>query len=302
MEPDPPSPDPQPAPTPTTSSGTAAPSEPAPPKKRRRPFILFFKIIAWLLATVILLLLAVFVFLQTTPGRDLVKDLVVDVLNDALRGTIEVDRIGGLLPFSAEIEGFRVFDPEGRQVLSVARVTADFHPLALLDRTVHLSDVLVERPEVLLFDEKDRLALLEAFSPRVITPDTDDPPWLLAFEGIRLDAGTIERLMPGAESLTLEDLALDLTLGLGADGLKWPHLALRGRLEGRTPLTDLAGGDLVLTTRGGFAGSRVNVEALELMTGGHGFSASGFIDPSATPNLAAALTMTRVRLDLARLP
>ena len=291
MEPAPPSPEPQPA--------------PPPPKKRRRPFVLIFKTIAWLLATVVLLLLAVFVFLQTTPGRELVKDLVVDVLNDALRGRIEVDRIGGLLPFSAEIEGFRVFDPEGRQVLSVARVTADFHPLDLLDRTVRLSDVLVERPEVLLFDEKDRLALLEAFSPRVVTPDTNDPMWLLSFEGIRLDAGTVERIMPGPDSLSLADLALDLTLGLGPDGLKWPHLALRGRLVGPSALADLVAGgegDLVLTTRGGFEGARVNVSALELSIGGHSILAHGFIDPSTTPNLASALTLTHVRLQLDRLP
>lgn len=300
----------EPAPTPGARPedpgpplGLATPATPAPPpRKRRRPIVLFFKTIAWLLATIVLLLVAVFVFLQTTPGRELVRDLVVDVLNDALRGRIEVDRIGGLLPFSAEIEGFRVYDPYGRKVLSVARVTADFHPLDLLDRTVHLSDVLVERPEVLLFDDEDRLALLEAFSPRVITPDTDDPPWLLAFEGIRLDAGTVSRLMPGPDTLSLTGLALDLTLGLGADGLKWPHLALRGHLDGPSHLTDLFGGALVLTTRGGFEGSRVNVAALELTAAGHTITASGSIDASTTPNLSAALTLTRVRLDLSRLP
>lgn len=290
------------APRPDIPSPTPAPPATPAPRRRRRPFVLFFKTIAWLLAAIVLLLLAVFVFLQTTPGRDLVRDLVVDVLNDTLRGRIEVDRIGGLLPFSAEIEGFRVYDPDGRLVLSVARVTADFHPLELLDRTVHLSDVLVERPEVLLFDEDNHLGLLEAFSPRVITPDTEDPPWLLTFEGIRLDAGTIERIMPGADSLSLKGLALDLTLGLRADGLQWPHLALRGRLEGPSPLADLFGGELTLTTRGGFAGALVRVDTLELALAGHTVSASGFIDPSATPGLAASLELSRVHLDLERLP
>ncbi len=85
---------------------------------------MFFKTIAWLVGIVPVLLIAVLVLLQTTPGRELVRDLVVDVLNDVLEGRIEIDRIGGLLPFTAEVEGFRVRDPDGLLVLSVAKVSA----------------------------------------------------------------------------------------------------------------------------------------------------------------------------------
>lgn len=290
--------EPAPLPHPPADPGDTQPR----PRRRFRPIVSFFKIIAWLLAIVIVLLLGVFIFLQTTLGRDLVRDIVVDVLNDVLKGHIEVDRIGGLLPFSAEIEGFRVRDPDGQLVLSVAHVTADFHPLDLFDRTVHLSNVLIERPEVVLFDDKNRLALIEAFSPREPTPDTDDPPWLLAFEGIHLDKGTVERILPGTDSLSLSELSLDLTLGLGQTGLQWPHLALRAKALGTSPLNDLMGGDLSLTTRGGFEGSRVRVDTLDLTAGGHTVTASGFLDPAGDPGLAAGFTLSALRFDLERLP
>ncbi len=278
-----------------------------PPKRRRRPFILALKILLWTIVSLIVLVLLVFGFLQTEPGRNLVRDITVDVLNGALKGRVEVDRIGGFLPFDARVEGFRVFDPDGRKVLSVASVTADFHPWDLLDNKVRLSNVVVERPEVMIFDEDNSLALLRAFEPRDPSPDTTASPWLIAFEGIRLDQGTVERILPGPQDLSLADLRLDLTLALGPEGLEWPLLALRGTPTGNSELAEIIGGELIIATRGGISDGGVRIEALEVDVGGHRLHANGFIGlggeaPPGSAPVEVKLDISALRIDLSRLP
>lgn len=293
--------------------GERAPQEPSaagpatPPRRRLRWLRVIFKGVLWTVAILVLLVLLVFGFLQTEPGRELVKGFVLDTLNATFRGRVECDRIGGFLPFSAEVEGFRVFDPDGGKVLEVARVTADFHPLELLDTTIHLSDVLVERPVVDIFDAKGRMALLRAFDLRVPPTDDTPSPWIVRFEGLRLDEGTIQGLVTD-QDLALTDLALDLSLGLGPEGLRWPHLVLEGRPIGASeiaralgaPRDGEPGGVITVRSRGALLGDALQLDTFEVTAGPHAVVLNGTIGLGAP--MVVELDLPALVIGLDRLP
>lgn len=286
-----------------------APEQPAPPVKRsraRRVIGRIAKVLAWTVASVVVLLLLVFVFLQTGWGKSLVKGIVLDVLADTFRGRIEVDELGGFLPFDARLTGVRVYDPEGKEVMRIAEVTADFHPFELFDSTIHLSDVRVKEPTVEVFDEQQRIALLRAFEPRVPTVDDTPLPWVVRFEGVQLDDGRIDNVLAG-EDLSLVDVQLDLSLGLKPTGLYWPNVELHARPVGTSELvTTLGGGDpsrpgsIVVKTRGGLAADQLMIDAFEVLAGEHAVAMKGQVRLGQP--MVADVSILDLKVALDRLP
>ncbi|PKN58590.1 MAG: hypothetical protein CVU56_04930 [Deltaproteobacteria bacterium HGW-Deltaproteobacteria-14] len=241
--------------TPETPDVTAPETPAAPaPKKRFRPLRFFLKLLMWLVISVVVLLLLTFALLQTDFGRDFVRGVVLDALNDGIRGRVEVDRLAGTLPFDVELDGVRIFDPDGALTLGVEQVTADVHPFALFDNTVHLSDIRIVRPDVRMLDAEGRVGLARAFEPRV--PSPPDPlaaVWIVRLEGIALERGVIAQLVDSPD-LRFDDTSVDVSLHVGERGLAWNDLVVRTRPSAPLPPEvvvrsdgELAGDDLVLT-------------------------------------------------------
>ena len=236
--------------------GVAAPEPPPPPKRRRRfrPLRFFLKFVMWLSISVVALLLLTFAFLQTDFGRDFVRGFVLDTLNEGIRGRVEVDRLGGMLPFEIELDGVRIFDPEGALALGVDQVAADVHPFELLDTTVHLSDIRVVHPDVRILDAEGRVGLARAFEPRVPSPpDPLAPVWIVRLEGIELERGVVAQLVDSPD-LRFDDTSVDLSLHVGDRGLAWSDLVIRTHPSAPLPPAvvirsagELAGDDLILT-------------------------------------------------------
>ncbi|MCC6624565.1 MAG: translocation/assembly module TamB domain-containing protein [Deltaproteobacteria bacterium] len=266
------------------------------------------KILLWTIVSIVGLVLLVFALLQTDFGRGLVKDIALDALNGGIQGKVEVERLGGTLPFDVTLEGVVIRDPEGRVALSIAEVTADFHPLDLLSSRVHLSDIHVTRPVVRLFDEAGGMMLARAMSPRTITEDDTPSPWLVELEGIRLDAGQLEALVPG-QDLALTELAIDLTLGVGPApwGPRWHDLRLTATAGGDSPLARALGGRMTVATQGGLRGQTLVVERLDVVAGAHSLEGHGELDLAPDPEVVGALprgtfVLGELRVDLASLP
>ncbi len=304
-------------PTPPAAPGAA----PGAAKRKRGFFRGLLKFVLWTIAIVLLLVLAVFVFLQTRPGKDLVRDIVLGVLNDTFRGRMEVDEIGGFLPFDAVLIGVRAYDPDGKIVMDIERVTADFHPLGLLDSEIHLSDVRVTRPTISIFDAQNRIALLRAFEPRIPSTDDSPMPWIVTFERVHLAEGRLDGLVPG-EDFALTELQLDVTLGLSAEGLQWPKVEVRGRPVGTSELVAMVGGDsqeaglIVIRTSGGLSteaptttepvlegmvqAQTLRLDTFEVVAGEHALALTGAVllgEP-----MVADVDITDLRVALDRLP
>jgi len=296
-----------PAPAAGTPQQPPKPPKPPKPKVRFRALRMILKTLAWTVGIVVLLLLLVFAFLQTAPGKNLVKGIVLGVLNDTFRGRVELDELDGFLPFDAELVGVRAYDPEGKLVLSVERLTADFEPLGLFDTTIHLSNVLVTNPTVEIFDDQNRIALLRAFEPRAPSTDNTPSPWIVRFEGVHLDGGRVDSVAPGVD-LTLTELELDLSLGLAPDGLKWPHVELRARPVGDSELVAMlggrdpseTGGRVVVRTSGGLSGDTLRLDTFEVIAGEHAVALNGRV--GLEPPMVADVDITDLKVSLDRLP
>lgn len=277
---------------------------PTPPRRRFRLLRGVLKLVGWTIVVVVSIVLLVLLFLQTGPGKSLVKDIVADTLNGSFRGRVELDELGGFLPFDVELVGFRAYDPEGAQVMSVGSVTAKFHPLELFDNTVHLSEVRVTKPEVEIFDQAGQLALLRAFAPREPSTDDTPSPWTVRFEG-DLAEGHVGGLIAG-EDLALNDLSVDLSLGFGPKGLRWPHLELSAIPTGTSKLVGMfarAGpepGRITVTTAGELTDETLELSSLRLEAGEHSVAMVGTLGLGDA--LTAELDISDLRVVVARLP
>jgi len=267
------------------------------------------KILLWTLGSIVLLVLIVFVLLQTDFGRGIVRDIAVDALNGGIQGKVEVERLGGFLPFDVRLEGVTIRDPEGRTALAIDEVAADLHPLDLLSSRVHLSDIRITKPVVRLFDPEGGMMLARAMAPRSVSPDDGTTsPWVIELEGIRLGEGQLEAIVPGHD-LALTDLTIDLTLGVGPApwGPRWHDLRLTAKAKGTSPIARALGDRVEIATQGGLRGQTLVVESLDLVAGGHALEGHGELDLTPSPDVAGALptgtfVVREARVDLAELP
>jgi hypothetical protein len=257
------------------------------------------KTLLWTVLVVVLLAGLAFGFLQTRWGKDLVRDVVIGILDDTFKGRIEVDRIDGFLPFDAELTGVRVFDPDGHRVLSVASLSTEFRPFELFDSSIHLANVVLSRPEVSLFDAQGRMALARAFEPRAPPTPSGPSPWTVRFEGVRLDDGRLDGLIVG-QDLALADLAIDLTLAMGPGGLRWPNMVLEGRVVGQSELAAALGERLVVRSEGALVDGELRLPKVEITSGFHAIVLSGKIGLGEA--LTASLDLRSLLVDMDHLP
>jgi hypothetical protein len=242
-------------------------------------------IIAWFLLAV---LVGVFVALQTEWARDGLRDTILGYLNNGIRGRVEVDRIGGTLPFSVELEGVRIFDPDGFETLSVERFAADIDLLQLLDRRVELARVEVLKPDLRLFDPAQRIAIARAFEPRTPSPprpprpDTGTPsPWIVRIGSVDFERARLGSLAPGLD-VGLSQLDLSVAIIFGPNGLRWNDLAIDASIEAPTLLAWLfAGGGLSVRSSGLLGASSIDIQTFTAQVGPHAIGLEGLVDLQA---------------------
>ncbi|TNF26309.1 MAG: hypothetical protein EP329_21485, partial [Deltaproteobacteria bacterium] len=245
----------------------------------------------WLVIVVVALLLIVFGLLQTDLGRELVRDIALDAVNGGIRGRIEVDRLGGMLPFDVELEGVRIFDPDGALALGVEKVSADVHPFDLFDQTVHLSDIVIAQPDVRVLDDAGQVRLARAFEPRVPTPpDPNAPVWIVRLEAVNLERGVIDALA-GEQDLRFEDTSIDLSLYLGERGLAWRDLVISTRPSAPLPP------EVVLRADGELDGPDLVLSRFELEASPHRVVLDGRVRLSDLSRAEAHLTTVEIDLD-----
>jgi len=147
------------------------------------------------------LVLLVSLTLGTRVGRNLLLVQALAAVNDAIPGRIQVLNFSEFSLASLELEGISVFDPAGKQVLSLAqlRIEGDWVALRADDlrvTRVRLHDGFVDVSNI----EQQRKGLVAAFvdpdappSP----PSTTPPPYVLV-EAIELDAIAVRLPRPHA--------------------------------------------------------------------------------------------------------
>lgn len=289
--------------SPPTAQGppppASPPEPPAAPRPRRRFRLLrgLLRGLMWTLVGLIVLVLAVFVFLQTDFGRELVRGFVVDAVNDGISGHIEVDRLDGMLPFAVTLEGVRIYTPEGERALAVEALSADFHPFALFDQTIKLSDVRISAPEFNLLDSEGGIGIVRAFEPREPSPaDPSAAAWQIELERIHIEQALIANLV-GDSDLVFADTTLDMSFAVEEAGLVWRRLVLSTRPSAPLPR------EVTVRSHGRLDGTDLVVRRLTVQAGPHFLSLDGRVDlGDLGADGAIDLNLRALTLDLDLLP
>lgn len=276
------------------------PPPPQPPKRKRRVPVRILRGLMWFVLGIVALVLLAFIFIQTPPGKRLIKGFVVDLLNDTFAGTFEIGAIEGFLPFDVQVVGVRVLAPGGEEALAAARVEATLKPLALLDQTVHLTHISVTGPRLALRTQAGEIAIAKALAPRDPTPTLSDPnaaPWIVEFDRIHLDEGDVRGIL-GAdnpqEDLAIDHLTVDLSLRVGERGISWHDVYVDADVHGPRDA------HLSLVTAGSYEGDLLTIDHLEASLGRGYVALHGVVDLSELARVEARLD--RVSLELDELP
>ncbi|MDP1826472.1 MAG: translocation/assembly module TamB domain-containing protein [Archangium sp.] len=160
-------------------------------KRRRRVLV----VVLLVLGIPALLLGGAYLFVQSSAGEALIRKKVLAALGDALAGKLEAGRIE-LVGNHVVLTDLKLFTPEGELVASLARLEADVDLPGLAAQRLHLSEVKVVTPKLMLKEDERGWNLLRAVAARkaATTPTTASGPiqWRLRFDGVELTDGLLD--------------------------------------------------------------------------------------------------------------
>ncbi len=153
--------------------------------------------LAWCGATVALLVAFATLHLRLETGRRAAGELAEGLLDDALRGRIEIGHVEVLSPWRLVVRDVVVLDPTSRPVIVVDRLAADVDPWRILRGEIRIERIGVRRPRVALWPgDREYVSLLDAFEPNyppdpgAVTPD-------VRLQSIHVANGTVVGVLPG---------------------------------------------------------------------------------------------------------
>ena len=193
-----------------------------PKPKKRGPFRRLLRIIGFTLKTVIrvvegvLLLLALVIgFIHTQPGRNLVASIVESKVSDAIQGEVTIGRLSSVNLFGITIEDIALSDPDGRPVLEIDEVSADWDLLDIIGGEIEVVRVAVVNPRVgLWLEENGQYSLLSAIaptSPSSEPPEPEEPsgePTPIRVRHFSLSGGAVVTDDPRARGLSVSGLEI----------------------------------------------------------------------------------------------
>jgi len=111
--------------------------------------------------------------LFTERGTGLVIDEALERYDAMVPGGVELRQRSGVLGGRLRLEGLRLTDRGGRELVALEALTLDWQPAVLLQRELRVAELTVERPTLRLWSGGERDPLLD-LAPE--PSDSDEPP------------------------------------------------------------------------------------------------------------------------------
>lgn len=178
---------------------------------------------AWklLLTTIVILTLTIVVVgillfgaLQLPQSKDYISEQLVQLFNDNYEGRIEVEQLGGTLPFSTDLYNVKIYSPDDTEnpVLTVQRTRLRVGLWDLLQRNISIHALELDHPFVQLErNQADELTIESTFRSKI---QSGDRARSANFQRIQIYAPSI--LIHGGE-LTAENI-YDESRNIGLPG------------------------------------------------------------------------------------
>lgn len=245
--------------TPDGDSSSAANAAPKPPARKRRRWgrrlLIAFAVLFVLLGVLVVLA-------PTIVSQPPVTRWALGFVNGMLRGRVEAGRLSASWGGPLELRDVKIFDPDQKEVLNVARVSSPLGVWGLITAALNFREVVIDAPTVtLLLTEDGRITLVDALSLRKPSPPRPAAPLPDVHGRIVLKDGTIRVMRAGGATYEVRALNADVTLAtlgeitgkLGADlpGAKLTgDVDVKGLVQAGQFDVRAAGGRLTLGTEG----------------------------------------------------
>ena len=244
-------------------------------RKRRRRILI---VLAVLVGLPLALLGGAYLFVLTPEGSALVKRQVLGALEGALAGKLAVKQLG-LSGDHLILTGLELYTPEGELVARIERVEADLMLGELASQRVHLKNVKIQKPKLLLVQDERGLNLSRAIAAKnaTLTPQASGSRngWRIVVDDADLTEGffdlkqeerrlTASALVAKARAdVRLDPLEVVGTLELGAQLTSPLEEALTVKVAASTGQGPQAY-DLVATLGGTHLKGRIELPALAI--------------------------------------
>ncbi len=232
---------------------------------------------------VLLLLAGIgFAVLQSSWGKNQIRQLIVSQANRFLTGTLEIDRIKGSLLRGISLEGVRLRN-DGAPLISIDEASVSYSLRQLYSEGIVIPRLTLRRLQVVGGRGEDgRWNLATLVRSRPPRPPGQPPGRLISFEAIELTDATVELRDPltfGAAHVPtrFDDLQATFAFELQAPGwsLDFTEASWRGSAPDLT-MTRLAGG--IATGADGWSFNRLRVETPQ-----SAFTLDGRVQRGAAP-------------------
>ncbi|MBN1946973.1 MAG: translocation/assembly module TamB domain-containing protein [Bradymonadales bacterium] len=182
------------------------------------------KVLGWIVVGLLLLVVALYLFLQTGAGRSLVRRQVESRVSRAIAGSIRITEVESLSLTRIGLQGLVLIDTQGRPVVEIARIDVEPDLLALLRGRIEIDLVLIDQPQIHLFvQENGRLSLLDALAgsgpPRPPEPaetEVEGEPIRIALREIRLTNGLVSGQDPLWRGVTISEINLNAAVEISS--------------------------------------------------------------------------------------
>jgi hypothetical protein len=203
---------------------------PLPPPEKRPPNRPFWKralrvtgkVLAWLFAIPILLVLLVGILIYVPPIQNFIRGKAVDYLEKETGTHVELEHFNLRFPLGLTLEGFQIDDLHGDTLLRVGALKANVHPGSLIRQRIVISHVTLEGGRAYIHQDPDSVFNFDFLVDAFATPDTvakeqqvdttKTDAWKIIIEEINVE-DLLVRL-----DLEPSEMALDMVVGkLGID-------------------------------------------------------------------------------------
>lgn len=184
--------------------------EPTPRALRKKRLRRVLWVVLGLVGVPVLLVAGVLLFLQTEAGSAFLKKQALSILGNTLAGKLDFDEVelhGG----HVVLKNAKLFTPEGELVARVGLLDAWVDLGALTRKTVKVTRVTLDEPELHLVSDDQGLNLLRAVAAKHPAPPDEGPStpltWTIDVDALTVSRGFVDLQLPDRR-ITAEHLGL----------------------------------------------------------------------------------------------
>jgi len=134
---------------------------------------LFWKTIGYLFVAVVFITALLLAGLQLPQSKEYIKEQIVDTFNSDFKGTVQIERLGGFIPFRADLYDVEFYAPDDEKVvLELRQGSISVNLWSLLQQEIDITQFELHSPKATIASRDDELTLQTIFTPKSRTAET----------------------------------------------------------------------------------------------------------------------------------